>query len=126
MLNSATSPVCALLNANPHPTGYPNQRKNGFSNIPDGVPSSFPKHIKVYDNGGKTADRYTATIHDKEWNTPGSKYVQSIGFSENADSPQGVSQFSEALDGPHLGKQIHMTDLPGHLQQHLIRRLTDN
>ncbi len=63
--------------------------------------------IKIYDNGGKTIDRYTMIMPDGEaW-----------GFSENPYHPQGFGQYAGSLAGlhtfSHLGKPVKsIMDLP--------------
>ena len=84
---------------------------------------AMPK-VKVYDNGGETADRYTVVILDRAWDTkPG--YKAMLGLSDDPTHPQGFSQFTEGQDGPHLGKLIKFTDLPRNVQEHVKDRLTD-
>jgi len=56
--------------------------------------------VVVYDNGGKTADRYTVIIGDDVY-----------GMSDNPDSPQGFNQYSGTVGvdvkiGKHLGKKL--------------------
>ena len=57
---------------------------------------------KIYDNGGRTIDRYTVIFND------GSAW----GASENPGHPQGFGQFTEAIPGQHLGDVITFGDLP--------------
>ncbi len=63
--------------------------------------------IKIYDNGGKTIDRYTMIMPDGEaW-----------GFNENPYHPQGFGQYAGSLAGlhtfSHLGKPVKsVMDLP--------------
>ncbi len=63
--------------------------------------------IKIYDNGGKTVDRYTMIMPDGEaW-----------GFNENPYHPQGFGQYAGSLAGlhtfSHLGKPVKsVMDLP--------------
>ena len=61
--------------------------------------------IKIYDNGGKTVDRYTMIMPDGEaW-----------GFSESPYHPQGFGQYagnlSELKSFSHLGKPVGILDL---------------
>ena len=62
--------------------------------------------IKIFDNGGRTVDRYTLIMPDGEaW-----------GFNENPYHPQGFGQYagnlSELKSFSHLGKPIGVLDLP--------------
>jgi len=63
--------------------------------------------IGVYDNGGKTADRYTVVYNQKS----GGMH-ECLGMSENPSHPQGFGQHSTCQLGSHLGKKIKLTDLP--------------
>ena len=80
--------------------------------------------FRLYDNRGKTLDRFTCVIVDPAWSNMAAKgYVPSIGFREDPNSPQGFSQFGDCLEGPHLGRRIKWTDLTEDLQKHLMGRL---
>ncbi len=63
--------------------------------------------LRIYDNGGKTVDRYTMILPDGEaW-----------GFSENPYHPQGFGQYAGNLSDlrafSHLGKPVKsIRDLP--------------
>lgn len=73
-----------------------------------------PGHVKtIWDNGGETFDRYVVIMKDRS----------ALGLSDNPDSPQGFSQWSEITEGPHLGKKIVWDDLPKDVQDHVVRRL---
>lgn len=72
------------------------------------------KILKIYDNGGKTWDRYTVLTNHG-----------ALGLSENPNSSQGFSQWGEAIDGNHLGKRINLVDLPGNVQKHILSRVFD-
>lgn len=72
----------------------------------------------VYDNEGKTFDRYTIVFETMETNI----FNLSLGLSHNPDSPQGFSQFSRCQDGIHLGKKISFNSLPENIQNHIIER----
>ena len=75
---------------------------------------------KIYDNGGKTIDRYTILTEPFYFG----KSCEALGLSDDCDSPQGFSQWSEAFDGEHLGKEVRFDELPQNVQDHIIRRLT--
>ena len=80
----------------------------------------MPIKIKaVYDNGGKTFDRYSIYIDEKER----SGLYSVLGCSSNPTSPQGFSQFSSGMLGPHNGKRIAFSDLPKNVQKHVLFRL---
>jgi len=76
--------------------------------------------IKIYDNGGKTADRYTLYVRnykDKLW--------QTYGFSENCRSVQGFNQYCGDTAKPvACGKRIGWDDLPDDVIYCAVNRLT--
>ena len=71
---------------------------------------------RVYDNGGKTIDRYTLKVESE--NEPGK--VDYYGFSDNPYHPQGFGQYAGSYDRPrsysHLGKLIPVASLPENAQ----------
>lgn len=69
----------------------------------------------IYDNGGKTADRYTIVFSDKS----------ALGLSDNPESPQGFSQWEPGPveTGKHLGKKILFSQLPKNVQKHAKERI---
>lgn len=75
--------------------------------------------MKIYDNGGKTWDRYTVIIEGWHFG----KSCEALGLSDNCDSPQGFSQFGDVYEGKHLGKVISFDNLPDNVQNHIIKRL---
>lgn len=82
----------------------------------------------IYDNGGKTVDRYTVVIVDsmKRVKIPcGDKEFPCLSLSVNPDSPQGVSHWSSGIEGRHLGKKINLKNLPENVQKHIKARLAE-
>lgn len=77
----------------------------------EGAPKAL---LAVYDNGGKTADRYTAIygapLWSHEWCRVGCLPCRSM--SADPFHPQGVGMFGEAERGPHLGRKVRFLDLP--------------
>lgn len=86
----------------------------------------IPKHVRVYDNGGETTDRYTIVF----------TYAHRIGFKGRVPfmgsgvDPRGMSYFADmardifALEKGN--KRIRFTDLPDAVQRevlHLYREL---
>lgn len=72
-----------------------------------------PGHVRCFDDGGVTADRYTAVYLD--FGRAGRQ--DCLGMSENCDQPNGVCQHTECdFDSfgknAHLGKPILFGDLP--------------
>lgn len=76
--------------------------------------------LRIYDNGGKTADRYT--IVPPRW-AGASHYDRRRALWEALASgstpfhPQGFGQHTEAMPGPHLGRRIKWADLPADVQK---------
>ena len=79
--------------------------------------------VSVYDNGGKTADRYTVVFDDQP--ERGRGMYAALGLSEHPGNPQGVSEFTTAMKGRHLGKRVQFRQLPAEVQNHVIARLRD-
>lgn len=76
----------------------------------------------IYDNGGKTLDRYTV-IYDLPEN--GRNCFWSIGMSENPFHPQGFGQHGAAMPGSHLGEKIKFIQLPTDCQKLVNQDLTE-
>ena len=77
--------------------------------------------MKLYDNGGKTFDRYTLITGRKEV----------YGFSENPLSPQGFNQFCGTWDDPNgdfenLGERVSLAEVPREVQAAIAERLRDS
>lgn len=80
----------------------------------------------IYDNGGKTIDRYTIAFDEI------TGYIESDGItqpkykcltlSSDPDWPQGFSQWIECILGKHLGKKITFKELPENVQKHILPR----
>lgn len=67
--------------------------------------------IKIYDNGGKTADRYTAINTNRRVRGQFGMY-EAIGFNAYPFHPQGYGQHTIAEPGRHLGKRVKLDELP--------------
>ena len=76
---------------------------------------------KVYDNGGKTIDRYTVLTEPYHFG----KSCECLGLSDNPSHPQGFSQWGDCYEGPQLGKEISFEELPKNVQDHVLQRLLD-
>jgi hypothetical protein len=80
--------------------------------------SKAEKKLMIFDNGGKTLDRYTILIK----NTIGRNGLHdAIAASENG---LGVYLHIEALKGSHLGKRIKFKSLSTQLQNMLLSELS--
>jgi hypothetical protein len=72
---------------------------------------TYPKgSVKIYDNGGKSFDRYTAVFMDQP--ERGNGMFAAVGMSEHPFHPQGFGQHTVAMVGRHLGKLIDRAALP--------------
>lgn len=102
------------------------QQKRKDRLMPDGI----PKYVRVYDNSGKTVDRYTVVY--SRTGRSGSNRAKPLGrwnrhifcsMSENPYHPQGVCSHDDSdspIDYPsygHLGKKIKFKDLPESCQR---------
>lgn len=76
----------------------------------------------VWDNEGKTADRYTVAHKDDLRHPDKSGNSDMLGMSHNPTDPQGVSMFGSGKPGAHLGKKIPFESLKSHLQDHIRSR----
>ena len=92
------------------------------------MPNGKPKYIRVYDNGGETADRYTV-VYTGNYNAGVPRNVactQYVGMSGSPYHPQGFCQHGESfgpIDRPrykHLGKKITFEQLPKDCQDVVI------
>ncbi len=75
--------------------------------------------IEIYDNGGKTIDRYTVVIER-----------QVYGMSHNPKSLHGFNQYSHTLrkgqaykKGTSAGKKIAFENLPDEVQMAISERI---
>lgn len=80
------------------------------------------KNVKIYDNGGKTIDRYTAVyMSQPEAYKPGLFFARAM--SQHPFDPQGFGQFCTAMPGRHLGKRIKFEDCPIDVQKCILQDL---
>jgi len=81
----------------------------------------------IYDNSGRTADRYTVvTTLEEEYifRAPGMPVVyEALTLSSDCNMPNGVSMWGSATLGPHLGKKIKFSQLPKIVQRCAKKRL---
>ncbi len=77
------------------------------------APGGVPKHVRLYDNGGESADRYTCCFKALKLG-----FFPYLTMSSYPFSPQGVGlhgEHNQPIDVPrysHLGKKIKWDDLP--------------
>ena len=73
------------------------------------------KNLAIYDNGGKTADRYTVVYKDMPERQPGTYYC--LSMCETPFDPCGIGMHGGAMLGRHLGKRITFEQLPPDCQK---------
>ena len=72
------------------------------------------KNVRIYDNGGKTADRFTAVYMNQP---EGRGLFGARGMCERPFHPQGIGMYIAAAPGRHLGKRITFEQLPTDCQK---------
>jgi len=89
------------------------------------APNGVPKKIRIYDDGGKTLDRYTVVFTGNYKGRDRICYY--LGMSEYPFHPQGFGQHGwsrEIIDYPsykQLGKKIAFDKLPEQCQKLVIQ-----
>ena len=66
--------------------------------------------LRIYDNGGKTADRYTVLFMDQKERSYG--VYSCLGMDKDPFHPCGIGQHSSGTPGVHLGRRIPFDLLP--------------
>lgn len=96
------------------------------------IPGGVPKKIRIYDNGGETADRYTAVLTRSVGYLEGyGRQFFYIGMSGAPFHPQGIGMSGEAnrrIDQPtyrHLGKRIKWDVLNADVQRCILQLYCD-
>jgi len=79
------------------------------------------KNVRIYDNGGKTLDRYTAVYMNEPDHAPGT--FNARGMSKHPFSPQGFGCSCTAVPGRHLGRRIKFEDCPPDVQKCILQDL---
>jgi len=82
-----------------------------------------PQGIEVYDNGGKTIDRYTVIFKDF---AEGQNEFAAVGMGDDVHSPQGFYQHTTAVPGEHLGQMISFSELPEEHQRRIAEELDNS
>jgi hypothetical protein len=77
---------------------------------------SVMKIIAIYDNGGRTLDRYTV-VTDAKYST---SFVMALGVGAD---PADFSQWTGAVKGDHLGTVVPFEELSAKLQEHIALRV---
>lgn len=81
------------------------------------LPGGVPRHVRIYDNGGESIDRYTVVFTGRiPGKLPG--WTLYLAMGEHVGSGRGVCQHGETfgpIDRPrygHLGRKISFGELP--------------
>jgi len=75
------------------------------------------KVIAVYDNGGRSLDRYTIVTNSRVSKKHKGKYTyDALSTSENG---LGVFMWCQCIRGSHLGKKINLSELSTELQERI-------
>ena len=77
----------------------------------------------IYDNGGKTCDRYTVFPLGHVYRERQYCMRLCLGLSDMPTHPQGFSQWCTGMRGPHLGRMVKFADLPENIQRHIVARV---
>lgn len=90
----------------------------------EGAPSAL---LAVYDNGGKSADRYTALYGAPLWQPSMGSMLPARFMSAYPSHPQGIGLFGEhpAWDRAALGRKVRFLDLPDDVRHCIIRDCID-
>lgn len=78
--------------------------------------------IRVYDNGGKTVDRFTVVFLDRPERAG---LFEALGMDEQPFHPQGFGQHCTATPGEHLGEIANYFDLPADCQKMIQREFEE-
>jgi hypothetical protein len=95
----------------PMESGMIYQPKRSSKRWLEGAPAPV---LAVYDNGGKTCDRYTVLFGAPFWEPSMGRTVPYLGMSEHPSHPQGFGQHGEmpAYNRAACGRKIKYADLP--------------
>lgn len=66
----------------------------------------------IYDNEGKSADRYTVYYNAVEKKDDKNIFYACIGMDDKPFHPQGIGMHSSGVLGRHNGKRIKFNQLP--------------
>lgn len=80
-------------------------------------------NIRIYDNGGRSYDRYTCVFMDREYAPYKPALREALGFNAEPFAALGFGQYCAALPGRHLGKRIKFEDLNADCQQFIKQNL---
>lgn len=84
--------------------------------------------VRIYDNGGKTADRYTVYFLAAQWSPHSGRFYGYYCCSDNPFHPQGVGMYGETdrlppVHCPEIGKRVSFNQVPAGIQRLIERGL---
>lgn len=87
--------------------------------------NTMARRVRVFDNGGKTLDRYSVIIART---VSGARVLEVYGMSADPQNPQGFNQYSHSAknkfsDFAFLGKRVQVHDLPEAVIQAIENRI---
>lgn len=89
----------------------------------EGAPAAV---LACYDNGGKSADRYTVLYGAPLWDETYGRDVPARAMSAHPTHPQGVGLFVQVPAwSRHYGRKIRFQDLPPDCRALVVRDCTD-
>lgn len=80
--------------------------------------------VRCYDNGGRSADRYTVVYMDDLEDKRRNLY-SCIGMNDRPFHPQGIGMHGTAQPGKHLGKRVKFSELPADCQKAVLQDLDE-
>lgn len=96
---------------------------------PNDEPIKKPASIlALFDDGGKTVDRYTIVFNWKPAGNGEKDQWDMLALGNDVTTPAGFSQWTSGVylkDNAHLGKEITWEDLSLIHQKHIIMRLQE-
>jgi hypothetical protein len=85
------------------------------------------KIYKIFDNGGKTIDRYTVVFAEKQFDvSTGRRLNIELGLSVDPTWPLGFSQWGLCRIDADMGDEIKFSDLPENVQKHVLERMEED
>lgn len=83
------------------------------------------KFCRIFDNGGRTFDRYTIAFKSYR-SSDGRLYYPYIASSDHPYGPLGFGQHGESkefLTGKHLGERVSFDFVPGDVQKFILENI---
>jgi len=98
--------------------------KKSYAKWREGAPEFV---LDVFDNKGRTADRYTVLLGGSHWDASMGRTVAYLGMNDNPTSPNGFSQWGDcAASWRPSQDRIRWLDLPEHIRKHVTARCEED